>query len=228
MGRIVAASAAWLLLFSAVFTSCSPLNEPEIHQISARLVQDLDVQTRRQSSHLELHVHIASQKGDHDILSVQLAGPKESFLVWEIDADQLLASYEDGELWIGSNSLQPPYSKRFPSGTYTVKVTNANGAYDEMNLIITDPFRRAEVPGDLFAHYDEQSGMITASSGQLILRGFDANGNPAGFASVTAGRTLESQLDAVENQMGSPLVNFELELRDPLLGQVFRSGVYSY
>lgn len=228
MGRVGAALCAVSLLLAAVSTSCSPRNEPEIYQASARLIQELDVRTGQQSSHLELHVHIASDQGDHDILSVQLTGPRDSYLVWIIDVDQLLNSYTDGEMWIGSNSLQPPYSKRFPNGTYTVRITNADGAYDEMNLVITDPFRKDEVPEDLFAHYDESSGMITASSDQLILRGFDANGNPAGFADITAGQTLESQLGEIEKQMESKFENFELELKDPLLGQLFRSGMYTY
>jgi hypothetical protein len=217
-----------ILLLTAAVTSCRAQDEPHIIQTSAKLIQTFDPAREVSGSHLEIHVHLSGDDQDHGIVSMQVKGPASSFLVWDVDIDYLFTAFTDGELWIGSNSLQPPAEGRFPSGTYRVTVTNTSGLSDDMEFTISDPFKSGSVPPDLFPVYDRDINQFRSSTEKITFRGFDANGNPIGAVDISSDLGLSAQRDMIEAQLNRPIAGFELEITDPLLLQVFRTGMYPY
>lgn len=224
-----------LLLSLIVLVGSCAQSVPEILDVSSEIVNYQDTGDYTMEKRLSLFIHLAGDDEHHDIDRIIVEAPVGSYLRWEIDSDHFFTRFFDGELWIGSNTLAAPdtsgYRMRFPDGTYTVQVVSTGGYEDTIDFELIDDLDYTSGVDLLFPLYNRRTGTIEVGSADDIsvqLKGYDSKMRPLGSVEVTVHESLASQKKEIEAALSKKIVCFELELTDPVLHQVFRSGIYSY
>ncbi len=224
-----------LLLAMIVLLGSCTQRIPVILDVSSEIVNYEDTNDYSIEKRLSLFIHLEGDDEHHDIDRIIVEAPVGSYLSWEIDSDHFFTRYFDGELWIGSNTLTAPdtsgYRMRFPDGTYTVRVVSTGGYEDTIDFELIDDLDYTSLPDLLFPVYNKRTGTIEVDSTGDIpvrLKGYDSKMRPLGSVEVTVHEPLASQKKEIEAALSKKIVCFELELTDPVLHQVFRSGIYSY
>ncbi len=228
-GHILIGTAAVCVLLACACTQ----HIPEIYEMHTQIVNYTHCDTDVRDRSLELYVHISGDDADHDIERIIIDAPSYSALRWTIERDHFFSFFQDGELWLGSNSIEASRMldgvENFPTGTYTLRIIAANGYEDHMDFVITDPIALTETSKRLFPDYDPHDDMIIAEGNSVVtLRGYDTSLQPLGAIEVSTSERFSLQRAAIERTLGKKIGYFELEVNDSVLRQVFRSGMYDY
>ncbi|MGM0432170.1 MAG: hypothetical protein ACQEQU_05595 [Spirochaetota bacterium] len=219
------------LTLSILLASCQQHAAPEIIQLDSQLVHTYDVQKESYGKHLEMQLQLSGEPEEYSVSSLLITGPSGSHLQWECEGEQLASVYEDGEWWFAAHEILPPPEEPFPSGTYTLTLREAQGESDAMDFTLRDRLQLSEQSAELFARYEPETTRIRYDGEQMSevrMRFYDEHLKPIGLVTTTAGSTLNTSRDEFESELSGEPAYLELEVTDPLLAVVFRSGMYTY
>ncbi len=194
-----------VLLFAVTSCDSAP---PELQQVYWQLNVKDDVDMDRVYEVLSLWVHARDEDGQDDLEYIYLIHD-EAELMWELSSEQWAAAGQQGEEWIGSNSIVRPDLTDFPRGEYRIVVIDTAGERDEGNIYISlkqNITEKAILP------------LASAENGELTIS--DAPNGYTVWGYNEAGEFIGSIQD-----LSGPLPLEELEERIPDLREMY---IYSY
>ena len=131
--RMHSALAAGCLAIIALFTVSCTVTPPKIVQTFWQLNLVRNPTSRLSHESLSLFVHVVDGGGIGDLDSIYLVNDQRE-LYWRLDSSNWQHRDENGELWVGSNSIEMSDRSVLPRGKYRVLLSNLAGvrATDEI------------------------------------------------------------------------------------------------
>lgn len=111
------------LLFLLASCSTSP---PKIAETFWQLNLVRNPETGKTHESLSLFLHVTDENGLSDLESIYLLNDSDE-LYWRLDSSNWQHSERNGELWVGSNSIEMPNLSPLPRGKYRVLLSNLAG-----------------------------------------------------------------------------------------------------
>ncbi len=121
--KVLAAALPVLMLILLASCSTSP---PKIAETFWQLNLVRNPDTGHTHEALSLFLHVTDENGLSDLDSIYLLNDSEE-LYWRLDSSNWQHSERDGELWVGSNSIEMPNRSPLPRGKYRVLLSNLAG-----------------------------------------------------------------------------------------------------
>lgn len=122
-GQTAMAAGCLAAAFLAVSCSTAP---PKIAETFWQLNLIRSPQTDRSHESLSFFVHVSDNNGIEDLDSIYLVNDSNQ-LYWRLDPSSWQYSDKDGELWVGSNTIEMPDLSDLPRGKYRVLLSNLAG-----------------------------------------------------------------------------------------------------
>ncbi len=125
-----------LSVFSIIATACSQGN-PEIRSSSWQVYRDQQADGSFEER-LSLFVFFEDSDGEADFSSLTLFHD-ETGLQWTVPAQEAQARLRGKDRWVGSNRLLGPGGLSFPTGRYTLSLTDLAGNESLSNFDLAPP-----------------------------------------------------------------------------------------
>ena len=121
--RVLSALLPPLLLLLLASCSTSP---PKIAETFWQLNLVRNPESGATHESLSLFLHVTDENGLSDLDSIYLLSDSDE-LYWRLDSSNWQHSEKNGELWVGSNSIEMPNRSALPRGKYRVLLSNLAG-----------------------------------------------------------------------------------------------------
>jgi hypothetical protein len=153
-GLILSVCCAVVAILAA---SCST-TPPKIAQTFWQLNLVTNPETNRSHESLSLFLHVTDDNGQSDLDSIYLINDAAE-LYWRLTPSNWQFLDENGELWVGSNSIEMPDFSALPRGAYRVLLSNLAGerATDEIFLSA----QKLSAAGKDFPEISVKGGRVT-------------------------------------------------------------------
>ncbi|MBA7486384.1 hypothetical protein ES707_21943 [subsurface metagenome] len=151
-----------LIILTLLFIAGCADNPPEIYQA----FWQVNIFNNRENSttlpQLSLFIQVHDPDGLEDLDEIYLINDKKE-LFWKLESESWIEVTEDGESWIGSNTLSLPHPSMDFTGEYRLLLMDAGGASAEKVIVINySPTSFAELN---FPEAELSEGVIKLTKG---------------------------------------------------------------
>lgn len=112
-------------VFLALVVSCQP-SKPQILQLFYQVNENWNPLNRTWSESLSVHVQAQNEDSVEDLDRLNLINDGER-LWWQIKKESWVRQDRNGEVWVGSNAVDPLGGRQLPRGGYRVQLVARSG-----------------------------------------------------------------------------------------------------
>jgi len=160
--RFYKVSSILIILTILFFAGCAD-NPPEIYQVFWQVNIFNNREKKTTEPQLSLFIQVHDPDGLEDLEEIYLINDKKE-LFWKLDNESWIEVTEEGESWLGSNTLSLPHPSMDFTGEYRLLLLDAGGASAEKVIIINhSPTSSAELK---FPEAELSGGVIKLTKGK--------------------------------------------------------------
>jgi len=124
-----------LIILTVLFIAGCADNPPEIYQAFWQVNIFNNRENKTTHPQLSLFIQVHDPDGLEDLDEIYLINDKKE-LFWKLDSESWIEVTEDGESWIGSNTLSLPHPSMDFTGEYRLLLIDVGGASAEKVIVI--------------------------------------------------------------------------------------------
>ena len=152
-----------LIILTLLFIAGCADNPPEIYQVFWQVNIFNNRENKTTHPQLSLFIQVHDPDGLEDLDEIYLINDKKE-LFWKLDSESWIEVTEEGESWLGSNTLSLPHPSMDFTGEYRLLLLDIGGASAEKVIVINhSPTSFAELK---FPEAELSGGVINLTKGK--------------------------------------------------------------